>query len=257
MSETTKDDKHKGVATLFDHIEIKKFIKFYIGMLCLLEIVIFFVCFFFQLEPINMPFPWRYYFLASFLAPIVITFLLGVLITAFNLFVFGDTQSTDPESIEKSDGKNKYINKFNVSLNVIRQAPFLLTLLVLGIGAIVFSQLDRFIILLGEIGVKAVQYALIILGVILAIATLFGFVWIIIRYKLEKMKYQYEYKRDVMTNLGMLMLDDNTMVNTDGKIVDHSKLKKIALKNTNSSENDPLLISQSDESNKNNQDSDA
>jgi len=109
MSEQDKN-KYIGVATLFDNIELKRFVKFYIGL-------IFFLCFLLQLKPINIPFPWIYYFLSSFLIPIAITFLLGVFVTAFNLFIFGNPNPQTDRIILTENGseKNKYLNNFNLN----------------------------------------------------------------------------------------------------------------------------------------------
>ena len=249
MSELA-NTKLKGIASLFDTYELKKFVKFYISLIFLLEIIIFGSCFLFQLEPVNLPFPWKYYFLASFLVPIAVTFLLGIFITAFNLFIFGhstpqsvDSESSDDDKNEDNE-KNNPFNKINASLTLIRQMPFLLTLLILGIGAIIFSQLDNLIIFLGEIGVKTVEYALIILGVVFAVAVIFALIWIFMKYKLEKMKYDYQYKQDVMSQLGLLVIDKKTVINPEGKIITQNKKKKLLPEKTKSNK-DALLIAQS------------
>jgi hypothetical protein len=75
------------------------------------------------------------------------------------------------------------------------------------------------------------------LGVVLAVATVFGFVWLFMKYKLEKMKSRYEYKRDVMTNLGLLVIDDNTLINHEGQVITQDEAKKRIL------EKSPVLIS--------------
>jgi len=236
---TLDNNNFKGISTLFDASELKKFIKYYISLIFLLEIIIFGSCFLFQLEPVNLPFPWKYYFLASFLVPIAVNF-----ITAFNLFIFGHStpQSVDPGSSDDNNEKNSPFNKINASLTLIRQAPFLLTLLLLGIGAIIFSQLDNLIIFLGEIGVKTVEYALIILAVVFAVAVVFALIWIFMKYKLEKMKYDYQYKQEVMSQLGLLVIDKNTVVNHEGEVI--NKKKKLLSEKTKG-DKDALLIAQS------------
>ncbi len=65
MSEQDKN-KYIGVATLFNNFELKRFIKIYIGLIFFLKSS-FFLCFLLQLKPISIPFPWKYYFLASLL----------------------------------------------------------------------------------------------------------------------------------------------------------------------------------------------
>ncbi|MCJ7616020.1 MAG: hypothetical protein MUO43_05735, partial [Desulfobacterales bacterium] len=99
MPEPDKN-KTRGISTLFDKDELKKIIRWYIALIFLLEVIIFCSCFLFQLEPVNLPFPWKYYFLSSFLVPIGVTFLLGIFVTAFNIFVFGSSnpQTTDSEN---------------------------------------------------------------------------------------------------------------------------------------------------------------
>ena len=244
MSESD-NKKFEGVSTLFDKYALKKFIGYYIGLIFLLEIIIFASCFLFQLEPVNLPFPWKYYFLASFLVPIAITFLLGIFVTAFNLFIFGHStpQSVDSASSDKDEKKNSYLNRINASLTLVRQIPFLLALLLLGIGSIIFSQLDTLIIFLGKIGVIAVEYVLIILGVIFAVAVVFALIWVIMKYKLEKMKYDYQYKQDVMSHLGLLVIDKNTVINHEGKVIAQNNEKKI-LPRKIKSDKDTLLISE-------------
>ena len=238
MAEQDKN-KYIGVATLFNNIELKRFIKFYIGLIFFLEIIIFFLCFLLQLKPINIPFPWKYYFLASFLIPIATTFLLGICVTAFNLFIFGNPNPQTHNTILTENGyeKNKYLNNFNLLISCIRQAPFLLGLLLLGVGLILFSKLDTFIVLSREIGGKAIHYAFIISGIVFAVATVFGFIWIFMKYKLEKMKCRYEFKRDVMTNLGLLVIDDNTLIDNEGQVITRDEAKKRILGKS------PLLIS--------------
>lgn len=228
----TESSRFRGIATLFDHTELKRFVKFYLLLIFILELFILLICFLLQLEPINMPFPWKYYFLASFLVPVALTFLLGVFVTAFNLFLFGQPEqgpanaaTEAPPGSPESDPQRHYIDKLNLSLNYIRQAPFLLSLLVLIIGVILFSQIDSFLMLLGSIGEKALYYVFILLGILLFIGTLFIFVWIVIRYKLDKLRYQYEYKRDIMAQLGMIVTEDNRIVDSQGRVVAIANMK--------------------------------
>ncbi len=235
------ESKFRGVATLFNHIELKKFFKFYLLMIFILELVILLVSFLCQLQPINIPFPWKYYFLASFLVPIVITFLLGLFVTAFNVFIFGNPPETEPSGIEgNGDGKKKrYLDKVNVSLHFLKQAPFLLSLLLLGVLALILSQLDKILTLFGQIGERAVNYIFISLGVLLAIGTVFGIIWLVMRYKLDKMRAQYEYKREIMEQLGMIITDDNTVISNTGQIL---SLPDAVAKAQSKKGDNPLLI---------------
>lgn len=241
--------KSRGVATLFDQAELKKFVKAYLTLIFFMEIVIFIFCFMCQLEPIKIPFPWRYYFLASFLFPVALTFLLGLFVTAFNTFFFGSGTATasgeTPSEVPLFQGK---LGKLSASLHFIKNAPFMLSLLLLGIGAILFSHLDGFLAIMAGLGEKAIRYSLIGFGVLAAIATIFGVIWIIGRYKLEKLRFEYDYKREVMAQLGVIITDRNTVIDAKGNTLALPKETFKSVKKDPHAHEKSLLITQSDDS---------
>jgi hypothetical protein len=217
--------KSKGIASLFENRELKSFFKAYIYILFVLEILIFFISFLCQLEPILIPFPWRYYLLASFLTPVVITFLLGIIVKSFNLFYFGVAeQSQKPPAFEdaanqETNQEKGASNKLNSSLRFFHQVPFLFTLLLLILVALFVSQLDHIMAFVGVIGEKALVYGLTALGVLIFIGTVLAVFWLVLKFKLEKLRYQYEYKREVMAQLGVLVTEDNKLLDHDGRVI--------------------------------------
>lgn len=239
--------KSRGVASLFEQSELKKFVKSYLTLIFFMEIVIFLFCFMCQLEPIKIPFPWRYYFLASFLFPIALTFLLGIFISAFNTFFFGP-----PHAWRSDDEKNdappipERLGKLNASLHFLKNAPFMLSLLLLGVGAILFSHLDGFLSVMAGLGEKAIRFSLIGLGVIAAIGTVFGIIWIIGRYKLEKLRFEYDYKREVMAQLGVIITENNAIVDAKGNMVALPEQTRTGTTAHLSLKGAPLLIPQTE-----------
>ncbi len=221
--------KFAGIASLFESREIKKFFKNYLFLICLLETLIFFISLFCLLEPFSMDFPWRYYLLASFLIPVVMTFLLGLVVKAFNVFFIesGSESKISPESAGQGGERGGTFAKLNSSLSFLRQAPFLLGLLCLIVGAVVFSQIDHIFVVIGNVGEKAVVYILITLGVLFLVFTIFAFVWLILKFKLEKVKYQTEHKREVMLQLGMFLTDDDRLINHEGQIISLENRRQI------------------------------
>lgn len=219
MSEYTTHQS-QGVASLFENRELKSFFKAYVYILFVLEILIFFISFLCQLEPIHIPFPWRYYLLASFLTPVVITFLLGVIIKSFNLFYFGLGRTVEeppaPDGAEKQEKSAS--SKLNSSMRFFHQVPFLFTLLLLILGALFVSQIDHIMAFAGVIGEKALMYGMTVLGVLTFIATVLAVIWLVVKFKLEKLRYQYDYKRDVMLQLGMLVTDDEKLLDHNGRV---------------------------------------
>lgn len=247
MAVKTQQSKSKGVAALFNAKELKKFVKAYIFFLLMLEIFIFLVCLICQLEPINIPFPWRNYFLGALLIPIAITFLLGVVATALNLFFFGeDTSSGGSLSAGNRHGNPfKQTDKFDASLNAIKQVPFLLSLALICIGVILFSQLDKLFTLLARIGEQAVPYLFLGLAVALGIATVFIFAWLILKYKLEKLKCMNDYKLKMAAQLGVYITDDNTMIDNGGRVFQISDARPAPSDKTRPEET-PRIIAQKD-----------
>jgi hypothetical protein len=221
--------KFAGIASLFESKEIKRFFKNYLFAICLLETLIFFISLFCLLEPFSMNFPWRYYLLASFLTPVVMTFLLGLVVKAFNVVFIenGSESRANPESADQNVHGGGTFARLNSSLSFLRQAPFLLSLLFLIVGAVIFSQLDHIFAVIGTVGEKALVYTLITLGVLFFVFTIFAFVWLILKFKLEKVKYQTDHKREVMLQLGMFLTDDDRLINHDGQIISLENKKQI------------------------------
>lgn len=227
MSDASKK-KQRGVATLFETSEIKKYFKNYLILIGFAEIFIFFVSFVSQLGPENVPFPWRSYFFAAFIVPIAITFILGLCILGFNSYLYGDTSTSADNVIAfPQDAQSKgYLYKFQVLLYSIRQIPLLLGLVLLGLCAGIIYKVDDILIFLGHAGEKTAQYLLISMAVLLGVAAVFALVWMILNYKLRKksMQYQYRYRRQVIEHTGMIILDDHTVLDQDGNVMAHAAL---------------------------------
>jgi hypothetical protein len=213
--------RRKGVASLFDDYEIKDLFRKYVQLLIVVEVLIFLVCWVYQLgidevavtgKPVDVPFPWKAYFLVSFIAPVAVTFLVGIVVVAFNSFLYG--QRGAPIFKDISGGA---AGAFAKAANFCFQLPFLLTLLLLGalVGAV--YNLGAIMEYLARFGEAAARIALIGLGCVLVAGTVFGVVRMVLNYKLRKKNMEYEYKREVMDRLGIAILDERTMIDSRGK----------------------------------------
>jgi len=215
--------RRKGVASLFDDYEIKDLFRRYVQLLIVVEVLIFLVCWVYQLgldevavtgTPVDVPFPWKAYFLISFIAPVAVTFLVGIVVAAFNSFLYG--QRGVPIFKDIPGG---VAGTFARVANFCFQLPFLLTLLLLCalIGA--FYNLGSIMEYLARFGEAAARVALIGLGCVLVAGTIFGVVRMVLNYKLRKKNMEYQYKREVMDRLGIAILDERTMIDSQGKMV--------------------------------------
>lgn len=227
MQDTQKKQsggKRKGVASLFDDYEIKDLFRRYVQLLIVVEVLIFLVCWVYQLgldevavtgKPVDIPFPWKAYFLVSFAAPLAVTFLVGIVVLAFNSFLYG--QRGTP--IFKEDGSDGTSSKLARIANFCFQLPFLLTLFLLGVLLGVVYNMNEILLFLGRFGEAAAKFVLIGLGCVLVAGTIFGVVRMVLNYKLRKKNMEYEYKREVMERLGIAILDEKTMIDSNGQMV--------------------------------------
>ncbi|MGM0417367.1 MAG: hypothetical protein ACQEQS_01470 [Thermodesulfobacteriota bacterium] len=235
-----EENKTKGVAALFDHIEIKSFLKNYLIFIGIVEAIIFFVCFVEQLESGDSPFPWKNYFFASFIIPVVITFLLGILVAGFNKYLYGSIHESFETNIAPSDTEPSegYIKKIESVLQLFQKLPFLLTLFILSLAAGIIYKLDSIIMFITQAGQKSLYYLSVFTGIITGVAVLFTIIWLILNYKLKKkdIEYRHAYKESVVKQLGMVILDDDTLIDKNGKVVSVNEKQEDPekLKNSNS-----------------------
>ncbi len=209
-----------NVADFFDKAELKAlFIKFLV-LIGSIEVGIFLACWFYQLGlkdfdrygNVNIPFPWKTFFLLAFLVPVGITFLMGLFVAAFNNYM----QSAEaPAPVINDHSRTLY--RLKTWWGMVSQVPFLLMLLLLGLAAGVIYRLDAIVALAGSLGGVALKYIIMIIGAVFILAALLGLVWMLMMYKLKKQSIEFQYKRDVMERLGIVFLDDHTVVDSDGK----------------------------------------
>ncbi len=220
---TDKKEKHSGLATLFDKVELKSFFINYLWFIIAVEILIFLVSFLGNLGPDKGPFPWKFYFYVSFITPVAITFLLGVFILAFNQFIFGNapTAGEDGGDGADADDNRSKLFRFNLFLTHIKKVPFLPILFVLVACTVLFYKLDAIFLFIFNAGEKMVTYSLIACGVLLVVGLVFGIAWIVSNYKLSKhhMVHEYRYRNDVMEKLGFLIMEDDTVIDKNGKLI--------------------------------------
>jgi hypothetical protein len=218
-----KSNSFKGIAALFDEMQIKTYFVNFLYFVIGVEIIIFFISFFGSLGPDKGSFPWKFYFFVAFAIPIAITFLLGVFIFAFNNYLFGrEAGSENGEHLSTAElEKNSYLLKMNIYLHHMRQVPFLILMFALLIGSLVAYNLDAIILFVLNAGEVVVKYGLIALCIVLVAGIILSFTWIVANYKLKRrhMEHHYRYKNDVMQQLGLLITDDERVITKDGDVI--------------------------------------
>ncbi len=221
----------KGIATLFEREELKDLFIKYLILIGVIEGFIFFVSFISQLGPENVPFPWKSFFFAAFIVPLTITFLLGIIVLGFDRYLYGhqpEDDDSDRRHLSVAEQQSR-IQKFHAVMYVIRQIPFLLGLLLLVVLAAVGYKLDEILAVIGHIGEETVFYVSVALAVVLGAALVMGLIWMFMSYNLRKksMEYQYQYKKDVVEQTGMIILDDDRIMDKEGKLLNDNRPRQL------------------------------
>ncbi len=211
-----------GVASTFDRLELKNFFVNYLTIMLVVEGLIFFFCFVNHLATQSPAFPWKPYLFATFITPIAITFVFGLIILTFNKYFFKGAVSEAAEGAAFYSGlsMNKG-DRLTAFFQVVHRLPFLLSLLLLIAATAVAYKLDAIALYAAQAGAATAQYLFFtLIGVMLVAAIGIG-VWMILSYRLRqnKLTSSHQYRMQLMDQFGMLLLDDGTMLDKDGKVV--------------------------------------
>lgn len=209
----------RGVASLYTRDEIKKFLSSYLLMMAVLEGFVFFVCWVSSLSSSQQAFPWKAYILASFVTPVAITFVFGVIIFGFNNYVFVSDAEVSPAT---GSGEGHRPNRFEEAMRSLRQVPFLIALLLLVLAGGMVYKLDAIVDFMARAGEQAANYLFILLLVVLGGASLVTLVWMGLSYRLrcKRLEYLHRYRMEVMERTGMVLLEDETLIDRDGRVVE-------------------------------------
>jgi len=221
-----------GIAALFDDMERKAIFRKYLYFLCWVELGILLTCWLYQIgdggHDGESSFPWRLYFLIAFLSPIAITFIMGTIIVGFNKYFAEAEQAAADNSSGETDGYagNGRFRQLTRMVAWVQKLPFLALLLLLGVGVAFLYKLDDILTVIGAIGEKSVHIVLTSLGVVLLLVSVLALVLIILNYRLRRTAMEYQYKSQVAERLGLVILDDNTVLSSSGRLLLNGRKSK-------------------------------
>jgi hypothetical protein len=227
-----------GIASLFDDSERKELFKKYLFFLGWMEVLIFAACWIYQLGsgghdqygPIDLPFPWKSYFLVAFLAPVAITFLIGVVIVGFNKY-FADAEPIVEAAASLKPGETQTelsgrLATLNRVVSWVQKLPFLALLLLLSVGAVLFYKLDVILSFVGSVGEQTIKVLLYSAIGLVGLVSVFLLILIVLNFQLRKKSMDYQYRSEVAERFGLIILDDKTVLNSEGKLLINGKKGK-------------------------------
>lgn len=223
--------KMTGIAGILQKTEIKEYFDTLFILVGGIEFVIFIAHFVGSMGAEKGPFPWKQYFFVSFMAPVVLMFIIGLIVIGFNYYLYGSQQSAFDleESPFVGTKMKRFGHSFRFLFTIIQQVPVLAGLFILGIGSVVLFKLDVILKVLGHIGEKTAFYLFILLCVLVSGALIFLIFWLYWQFKLQKFNIQreWEYKQKVIETSGLIILDDNTVFNKEGEVISYDKAMEV------------------------------
>lgn len=137
------------------------------------------------------PFPWKEYLLASFIGPIALLFLFGLIIQGFEIFCKESPESQDAGGLGARLWRVRYL---------LGLLAFMVVLVFCFQGKTAFSLIVAGIKAMGLVG----SYLLIAL---LALGFLYLWVRLILRYRLQKKALEYQYLLTLAERHGVMVID--------------------------------------------------
>ncbi|GAB6094498.1 hypothetical protein JCM14469_07500 [Desulfatiferula olefinivorans] len=220
-----KENREKGrigIASMLEKTEIKDYFDTLFILVLGIEFVIFVAHFIGSIGPDKGVFPWKQYFFVSFITPIVLVFLIGLVIIGFNYYIFGNDYTGETSDADASDDGDKSLRL--TTRNVLRflnRMPVLAGLFSIGLGSVVLYKLDAILKVVGHVGERTAFYIFIMLAVIVAGALIFLLLWLFWKFRLHKLEIErrWEFRNRVMERSGLIILENNMVLDEQGKVL--------------------------------------
>ncbi len=216
------EKKRIGIASLLEKTEIKEYFDTLFILVLGIEFVVFVAHFIGSIGPDKGVFPWKQYFFVSFIAPIVLVFLIGLVIIGFNFYLFGNDDTTGSTELPEAAGSGKGLRysakNFILFMN---QIPVLAGLFVIGLASVILFKLDVILGVIGHVGERTAFYLFIMLCAVVAGAVLFLLFWLFWKYRLHKLEIErrWAFRNRVMEKSGLIILENNTVLNEQGQVL--------------------------------------
>lgn len=222
MAASNEKKKFLGIACLFNEKELKGLFIRYIHLIIIVEISLLLIMLAGYAAGKTEPFPTKLYLFLAFGIPLAATFLLGVVVQAFDEYIGGERAAADghpptPRRHEPQGAERARNALWRVVARVSHPGKIVLLLS----GAYFLYHLDGLLGFMVRAGSKTYHALILLTALLIGGATLIGLLWLVSIYRLERnrMDHRYQYRRDILKGLDLMMMDDGTIVDRSGRIV--------------------------------------
>lgn len=210
-----------GLAASFTQQEIKNLFFSYLTTILLVEGLIFFFSFINHLAREGSFFPWKAYLFATFITPVAITFIFGLILLTFNRFFFEREPSLEQGVKQYHQlGWWRRGERTALFLHMIHRLPLMLSMFLLIVATALAYKLDAIMLYIAEVGATTARYLFFTLIAFMVVAALGAAIWVILSYRMKSstLSADHQYRMQLLEQLGMVMLDDGTMIDKQGQI---------------------------------------
>lgn len=205
------------VASYFSRADRKKLFFDYLKLIGILEIIIFIVVALWSADDkyhrVYTPFPWKEYIFVAFAFPIMLTFLLGVIVTGFNYFLGQDVMASQEESGAEAGCDETAV------LAQLKRLPLLAILFLLLVTIFALYNMHHIMVWLSSMTSQTFNFLSYVLAGAGVVVTIYMMFFLFFKYRLNQRQMRYQYYSDISDRHGLIILDDRTVIHKSGQLL--------------------------------------
>jgi len=207
------------IASYFSKADRKQLFFDYLKLIGILEIVIFIVIALWSTDDkyhrVYTPFPWKEYLFVAFAFPIMLTFLMGVIVTGFNYFLGQEVTGGGEE--EAAQGEELAL------LGHLKRLPLLALLFLLLVTIFALYNMNHIMAWLASLTSATFTFLSYVLAGVGVVVTIYMIFFLFFKYRLNQRQMKYQYYTDISERHGLIVLDDRTVLHKSGRLLVQGK----------------------------------
>ncbi|MFZ2087645.1 MAG: hypothetical protein WAU47_03640 [Desulfobaccales bacterium] len=207
------------IASYFSKADRKKLFFDYLKLIGILEIIVFIVVALWSADDkyhrVYTPFPWKEYLFVAFAFPIMLTFLLGVIISGFNYFLGQDVMAPQEEEETGSEAISM--------LGQLKRLPLLAILFLLLVTIFALYNINHIMAWLSSLTSSTFTFLTYVLAGAGVVVTIYVLFFLFFKYRLNQRQMKYQYYSQISERHGLIILDDRTVLHKNGQLLVQGK----------------------------------
>jgi membrane protein implicated in regulation of membrane protease activity len=207
------------IASYFSKADRKRLFFDYLKLVGILEIIIFIVIALWSADDkyhrVYTPFPWKEYLFVAFAFPIMLTFLLGVIVTGFNYFLGQDVMAGQEEV--ETGGQELPL------LGHLKRLPMLAILFLLLVTILALYNIHYIMTWLASLTSSTFTFLSYVLAGAGVVVTIYMLFFLFFKYRLNQRQMKYQYYSQISERHGLIILDDRTVLHKSGQLLVQGK----------------------------------